>query len=281
MDTTLVAKLGAISNLTHGFIYFSDSATDAYSQIGLGPSQRYFASRGAALGPASAELIIATFFNFNPEIVYRAIPAAWDVASPQQIQAVRMQSAGAQLAALAALNVDELDEATELAGAMAQRVAYEGRPLAGANRSVPEPDDPWSRLWQRLTVIREWRGDAHVAVLSAAPVTAVEALVLHAATGQVPKKALVMTRQWSEDAWQAAVDKLQTRGLLEADGSFTSEGRAFRDEIEHRTNIASLPLVDSLGDDATRRLIDLLKPVRQALVDSGAFARLQGVSDTA
>lgn len=277
MDLDLVAKLGTVTNSTHGFIYFSESASAAYDELGLTGRQQYFASRGAAFGAVPAEVVIATFFNFNPEIVRAAIPAAWEVAEPAEIQTVRMRAAGEQLAALDALPAADLAEATELAGRMMAGVTDEGRPLAGANRSVPEPADPWQRLWQRLTVVREWRGDAHVAALAAAPLTALEALVLHAATGHVPRAALQATRQWDDDAWQATVTDLAQRGLVDADGAFTDAGRSFRDDIEQRTNIAAAPLVDAIGADDTRRLIDLLKPIQRALIESGAFARLQGV----
>lgn len=277
MDLDLVAKLGTVTNSTHGFIYFSQSAGAAYEELGLTGRQQYFASRGAAFGAVPAEVVIATFFNFNPEIVRETIPAAWDVADPAEIQTARMRAAGDQLAALDALSVAELTEAIDLAGRMVAGVTDEGRPLAGANRAVPEPDDPWQRLWQRLTIVREWRGDGHVAALATAPVTALEALVLHAATGQVPRAGLQATRQWNDEAWDAAVTALVGRGLVDADGSFTEDGRSFRHEIERRTNVAAAPLVDAIGVDDTRRLIDLLKPVQQRLIESGAFARLLGV----
>lgn len=279
MDLDLVARLGSITNSTHGFIYFSESASGAYAQLGLTGRQQYFASRGAALGRVPAEVVIATFFNFNPEIVHRAIPSAWDVASPAEIQTTRMRAAGAQLEQLGALDPTELADADALAGRMLDGVTDEGRPLAGANRAVPEPDDPWQRLWQRLTVIREWRGDAHVAALAAAPVTALEALVLHAATGAVPRQALQATRQWDDDAWDATVADMAHRGLLTVDGEFTDQGRDFRADIERRTNVAAAPLVAAIGADGTRRLIELLKPVQAALVEAGAFARLRGVRD--
>ena len=277
MDLDLVAKLGAITNSTHGFIYFSDAASAAYADLGLTGRQQYFASRAAAFGPVPAEVVIATFFNFNPETVRTAIPAAWDVASPADIQRVRMRAAGAQLAATGAMSESAVTEATDLLGRMIAGITDEGRPLAGANRAVSEPDDPWERLWQRLTVVREWRGDAHVAALTAAPVTAVEALVLHAATGQVPRAGLQATRQWDDDAWERSVADLAARGLVDADGSFTQEGSSFREAIERQTNLAAAPLVDAIGPDETRRLIDLLKPLQRGLVESGAFARLQGV----
>lgn len=271
----LTAKLGGITNLVHGFIYFAPEATEEYEAVGLPPSHHYFASRGACFGPVPGGVVVATFFNFNPAMVHAVIPEAWSMAEPADIQTARMRAAGRVLErTCGAVDADTVAEATALAGRMMDALGDEGRPLAAANRAVPEPDDPWQRLWQRVTVLREWRGDAHVAALVSAPVDPVEALALHAATGQVPRAALVTTRQWPEDDWQAGIDRLVARGLLEPDESFTDAGRALRDDIEHRTDLACLPMVDAIGAADTRRLIDLLKPVRTGLLEGGAFAAL-------
>ncbi|NDH12098.1 MAG: hypothetical protein EBY44_10305, partial [Actinobacteria bacterium] len=104
------------------------------------------------------------------------------------------------------------------------------------------------------------------------PADPIEALILHAATGIVPKGALTATRQWPDEQWDAGVARLVARGLVQEDESFTEMGEAFRADIERRTNRAALPLVEAVGPDRTARLIDLLKPVRRALLDGGAFA---------
>ncbi|MEQ8839353.1 MAG: hypothetical protein RIB98_00065 [Acidimicrobiales bacterium] len=272
-DTAVASSLGAMTNLVHGFIYFAPEAAKEYDAVGLAAEQHYFASRAAAFGPVPAEVVVATFFNFNPDIVHAAIPAAWTAAEPGAIQAARMRAAGSTLARLCP-DVDpaHVDAASVLAGAMAAGLGMEGKPLAAANRSVAEPDDPWARLWQRITVLREWRGDVHVAVLTAAPLDAVEALLLHAATGQVPKAALLATRQWSEEAWAAGLSRLRDRGLLDAEAAFTEKGRRYRGDIEHRTDVACQAMVDVVGEAEALRLVDLLKPIRRALIDGGAFA---------
>ncbi|MDW3218583.1 MAG: hypothetical protein R8F63_08195 [Acidimicrobiales bacterium] len=272
---TLAAKLGGITNLTHGFIYFAPEAAEEYAAVGLPAEHQYFASRGACFGPVPAGVIVATFFNFNPALVHAVIPDAWTLADPAAIQTARMRAAGRVLAAsCGAVSDEDIAAASAIAKAMMDGLGDEGRALAAANRAVPEPDDAWELLWQRITVLREWRGDAHVAALVAAPVDAVEALILHAATDQVPKSALVATRQWPEDAWQAGVDRLVSRGLLQPDEQFTDAGRAFREDIERRTNEACVAMVDAVGADDTRRLIDLLKPVRDGLLEGGAFAAM-------
>lgn len=273
----LSAKLNTMVGPVHGFIYFAPEAGEEYDALGLPASHHYFASRGAALGAVPAGVIVATFFNFPPAMVEPAIPDAWSIASPAAIQSARMRAAGRVLVRLAddAMSAAERTEAMELAGRMVDGVSDAGRPLAAGNRAVPEPDDPWERLWQRLTIIREWRGDVHVAALVAASVDPVEALVLHAATGIVPLAALQGSRRWGDDAYAAGEERLRERGLLTSTGEFTDEGRAFRDEIERTTDRSSLPLVDAIGTDDTQRLIELLRPVRRALTDGGAFAAMR------
>jgi hypothetical protein len=216
---------------------------------------------------------VATFYNFNPALVAAVIPAAWSFVDPTEIQQARIRAAGRALRRVEPdLDAELLAEATDIAGQMIAGVGEAGRPLAAGNRATPEPDEPWARLWQRITILREWRGDAHVAALVAAPADPIEALILHAATGIVPKGALTATRQWPDEQWDAGVARLVARGLLQEDESFTEMGEAFRADIERRTNRAALPLVEAVGPDRTARLIDLLKPVRRALLDGGAFA---------
>ncbi|MEO0494030.1 MAG: hypothetical protein AAF081_11495 [Actinomycetota bacterium] len=271
----LSGRLGSMTNLVHGFIYFAPEATEEYDSLGLPATHHYFASRGAALGPVPAGVIVATFYNFNPDLVTPAIPDAWSIAEPAAIQQARIRAAGRVLRRVEPdLDADGVAEATDIAGRMIAAVGDAGRPLAAGNRATPEPDDPWERLWQRVTILREWRGDAHVAALVAAPADPVEALILHAATGTVPKVALTATRQWSEQQWNDGVARLVARGLVRDDESFTEMGEAFRADIERRTDRAALPLVDAVGPDQTARLLDLLKPVRRALLDGGAFAAI-------
>ena len=269
----LSGRLGSMTNLVHGFIYFAPEASEEFDALGLPSDHHYFASRGAALGPVSAEVIVATFYNFNPALVAAVIPAAWSFVDPTEIQQARIRAAGRALRRVEPnLDAELLAEATDIAGQMIAGVGGAGRPLAAGNRATPEPDEPWERLWQRITILREWRGDAHVAALVAAPADPIEALILHAATGIVPKVALTATRQWSDEQWDAGVARLVARGLVQEDESFTEMGEAFRADIERRTNRAALPLVEAVGPDRTARLIDLLKPVRRALLDGGAFA---------
>ncbi|NNE75080.1 MAG: hypothetical protein HKN26_15545 [Acidimicrobiales bacterium] len=269
----LAARLGGITNLCHGFIYFAPQAITAYDELGLAAHQHYFASRAAALGAVPAEVAIASFYNFCPAVAEAALPSAWSVATPEAIQTARIAAAGAALAehCTDALTADELAEATDLAATICDTISYAGTPLAGGNRATPLPDEPLARLWQLVTTIREWRGDVHVAALVSEPLHPIEALILHAATGQVPVAALRATRGWSDDDWDAKVAGLADRGLVNADASFTPAGEATRAAIEDRTNAACVALVDAVGADGADRLFNLLKPWQAGLLASGIF----------
>jgi hypothetical protein len=277
MDLTAIAKLGANLNLVHGFIYFAPEAAEEYHSLGLVDAQSYFASRAAPLGAVPAEVVIAIFFNFNPDLVKGAIPSAWDVADPKDIEAARLRAAGRVLErAWADIDPTLIEEASRIAADMISNLGFEGKPLAAANASVAMPDDPRTGLWQRITVLREWRGDAHVAALVSAPVSALEALVLHAGTGQVPADILMGTRNWSASDWDATVSSLAERGLVDPDGTLTDAGQEFRAEIEGRTDRACVAMVDAAGDEQTTRLLESLRPLRRALQADGAFGRLGG-----
>ena len=267
-------RLGASANVAHGFVYFAPEAATAYGAIGLLDHQQYFASRAAPLGAASAATVEATFFNFAPHRVQAAIPSAWEVTTPAAAQQARLDGVDAVFARIGGIGLSpaETDEATNLLRHMIDGVDFSGKPLAAGNRDVDLPADPHLSLWQLATVIREWRGDAHNAVLTATPVGAVEALVLHAATGKVPMAALRDTRGWDEVVWAAAVASLHRQGLTEPDGSFTETGRAFRADIETRTDRACRPLVEAVGADGSARLTELLAQVGEAFSAAGLYA---------
>ena len=272
----LATNLGAMTNLVHGFVYFAAEAFEEYASIGLS-NQSYFAPRAAPMGSVTAPVVAATFFNFSPDRVGTEIPAAWDLASPSAIQDARLRGVARVLNQRVGgvMTGDSVAEATAIADEMCANLDFSGKPLAAANDAVELPADPLAALWQLVTVIREWRGDVHVAALTVAGLTAVEALVLHGATGAVDPETLRTSWGWSETVWARTVADLANRGLVNADGTFTSDGHAFRSAIETQTNQACVTLVDAVGVDKTAALIGHLKPLRKGLLASGIFPWLK------
>jgi hypothetical protein len=95
--------------------------------------------------------------------------------------------------------------------------------------------------------------------------------VLHAATGEVPARILQQSRQWSDEEWQAAVERLAERGLVTGDGAFTEAGRTLRDGIEARTDELALAPWRALGADAVDELRALVRPMSKAIVEGGGL----------
>lgn len=254
----------------HGMIYFVPEATERYAALGLDSRAGYFASRSAAFGTASAELVIATFYNFHPALVRRALPAAWRVTTPEKLLAARLEAAGAALRRAGIHEIDTLAETAELATRAAERACdyLQGRPLFAAHAALPWPSEPLLRLWHTQTLLREFRGDGHVAALLTEGVGPLDALVLHAATGHIPTVFLKFSRDWPEEEWTAAEEGLRGRGLLAGD-ELTEEGAALRQRIEDRTDELALPAYAALSDDELARLAELARVFGRAVVDNG------------
>ncbi|GAA4236240.1 hypothetical protein GCM10023075_58600 [Streptosporangium album] len=254
----------------HAMIYFVPEAAERYAALGLKRRAGYFASRGAAFGPASPELVIATFYNFCPTLVRQALPAAWDVTTPEKVTEARLDAAGAALRRAGVHEIKELAETAALARRAAERAGehLQGRPLFAAHAALAWPDDPLLELWHAQTLLREFRGDGHVAALLAEGVGGLDALVLHGATGTTPTAFLKASRGWPEEEWAAAEEALRERGLLDG-GELTEEGRTFRQRIEDRTDELALPAYAALSDDELARLAELARIFGRSVVDAG------------
>jgi hypothetical protein len=266
----------------HGMIYFAAEAAEEYARAGVSDARSaYFASRGAPLGRVPAEVVVATFFNFDPRLVHGAIPRSWDEASPAMLLAARLTAADRALRRLlgaATVDSPEMGEAAALARAAASESGMrpDGRPLYAAHASLPWPEEPHLILWHAITLLREYRGDGHIAMLVAEGITGIEALILHAAVGEIPAAVLQGLRGWSDEAWAAGRAGLQQRGLIDERGAFTEAGRIHRQWVEDRTDQAALAPWVYLGDERCGCLRELVRPWSRAITEAGTFLRPPG-----
>jgi hypothetical protein len=260
----------------HALAYFAPEVDAALTGIGLRPGRMpYFAGRSAAMGPVGAEVVAATFYNFNPEVVARVIPRAWTLATPEQVVEARFDGVDQALTRLLGddgRKSDEVAEAAELAREATAGCTGEGRPLYAAHASLAWPDPPHLVLWHAVTLLREHRGDGHVAALVLNGLSGVEALVTHIATGRgFVADAAKLTRGWSDEQWAAARAGLRDRGIFDAEGALTEAGRALRDRIEIATEAAATGPWDHLGPERTARLEELCRGLGRQVVEAGAF----------
>jgi hypothetical protein len=259
----------------HGMIYFAPEAAEEYEAIGIEPGRMgYFASRSAAMGPVPGEVVVATFFNFFPPLVLGVIPKAWTLVAPEGVLAARLRGVDRSLRRMLGDEVvasAEVAEAAKLARAATEACTAQGRPLYAAHASLPWPDAPHLELWHAATLLREFRGDGHIAALVAAGIGPLTALVLHAGTGLVPPAVLRSTRAWPDDQWDAEVARLQALGWIDGDGALTDEGKAQRGAVEDETNAVAVAPYAHLGADGCARLRDIGKQLSRTIASSGAF----------
>ena len=257
-------------------MYFAPEPEDELAALGLERgSMVYLASRAAPLGAVDAGTVTATFYNFNHEHVQRYIPAAWTVATPQEVLTARLRGADRTLQRLLgkeSLTSTDMTEAAELALRATEACRREARPLYAANADLPVPEEPHLALWHAATLLREHRGDGHLAALAIAGLSGIEALVLHNATGTAPTSALFMrTRGWSAQQWDTTRDQLRERGLLDEAGNLTRAGATLRGETEVLTDRLDAAPYDHLGPAATARLTELAGGFSRTLRAAGAF----------
>lgn len=273
-DRTIARDMWLCFETYHDVVYFTPESRAASDALGCkGGWMGYFGMRAAPLGAASAAMVTAMFYNFHPRRVGRAIPDAWAIAEPERYLSTRLSGVDAALRRMLGADVlagAEVAEAAALAGLAADAAPTGGRPLAAANAALPGPAEPHLALWQATTVLRESRGDGHVAATVCAGLDPCETLVTFAAYRGLDPGYMRVARSWSDEEWAAARDRLRARGLLTAGGELTAQGAALRRWVEERTDEAAVAPWRAIGPERTARLAALLAPMS---------ARLAGQND--
>ncbi|MEU4087695.1 SCO6745 family protein [Streptomyces aureus] len=264
-------RLWRLLEPVHAVVYFAPEPLEEFRSAGYrGFWMGYFAGRAAPLGSVGANVVHALFYNFAPARVSRALPAAWSFAPPEQALEARVRGSVRALGRVlgAAADGPEVARAAELAMRAARSAPAEGRALFAANRSVQVPQEPLAQLWQAATLLREHRGDGHVATLVAAGVGGRESHVLHAAASGVPRDVYASGRDFAEAEWASRRDALAERGLVEGNG-LSAQGRRLVARIEERTDDLAATAYDVLTADETDELARLLGPLARAVVSAG------------
>jgi hypothetical protein len=276
MTSPLVRRAHHATNSLHSLIYFAPEAEARFCEAGLDAGRMsYFAGRAAPMGAVGPGVVTATFYNFNPALVAQSIPRAWDLASPAAVIDARFAAADQVLPRLLGADLmasADLATMVELIREAASACSVEGRPLYAGHADLDWPSGPHLELWHGLSLLREYRGDGHIAALVAAGLSGIEALVSHTATGQgfIPSFAK-SSRGWSDDDWDAAVGRLTARGLLDSDGALTAAGLEVRAEAERMTDLMAAPPWQHIGDERTEEVVRIGKAMTRAVMAAGAF----------
>ncbi|WP_377324512.1 hypothetical protein ACFJIY_06650 [Pimelobacter simplex] len=260
----------------HAVTYFSPEPLGALKEAGYrGFWMGYFAGRAAPLGPASAELVQALFYNFDAEHVARALPDAWTFAPPQAALDARLRGSVATLRRVLGAGeggaAEGVARAAELAARAALAAPLPGRPLHAANRALPVPpaSEPLALLWHAATLLREHRGDGHVATLLAHGIGGRTAHVFRGLVSDTPPEVYRAARHLDDAEWADQLAVLRGRGLADAAGRLTDAGRELDRVVEATTDELAESAYDVLDDAELAQLAADLRPVAAAVVAAG------------
>ena len=122
----------------------------------------------------------------------------------------------------------------------------------------------------RGDVLREYRGDCHIAILTSAGLDGAAANALAVADGRVGANQRER-RGWTEDEWAEAYERLRSRDWTDESDAITDSGRAARAQIEDATDRVSAGSFDKEAQARTITLEGVLVNAARAIEASGAM----------
>ena len=120
-------------------------------------------------------------------------------------------------------------------------------------------------------MLREHRGDGHVAAFVGARIGGTEAHVLSAIEhGVHPPESFGRINHLPKKRLAAVMAGLRERGLVDADGRFTDAGRQTKQRIEALTDELAAPPYDALSPAELDELVAELEPITTTVVAAGS-----------
>jgi hypothetical protein len=270
MPESLARRLYELVEPLAVITYTEEEPTAAVMALGLpGMWDAYFAGRAAPLGrDVPAAVVHALFYSFAPGEVARHLPHVWELITPEA--AIAAREAGS-VAALRRILGDLADDpavarSADLLTTAGTSAPVEGRALYAALRTLPLPTEPVARLWHGANLLREHRGDGHVAALVGEGIGGTEAHVLHALSQGMPAEDFGRVSHLPKAQLAAVVEGMRTRGLIGEDGWLTEAGRQTKERVEARTDQLAARAYDVLGPDELDQLVSDLEPLAAALL---------------
>jgi hypothetical protein len=251
--------------------WWSREASESAGALGLDFFSAYVWGRAAALGPdVTPPVVVSAFGVFEPGMIEAVLSAARVTASHHAVLEARQAGgAGGLAAAAGAIDVSTVDTLGSRLSAALAGLDGAARPLFSGLRSLPVPVDPHGQLWRAAELVREHRGDGHLAACVAAGLDAAEMNVLTELWLNYPLGEYSATRGFPMERLNEAAETLQRRGWLDSDHSLTTAGRAARESIEAATDASQAGLIAALGGDV-EAIISSATTVSAAVLEAHA-----------
>jgi hypothetical protein len=275
VDAFTAGRLSRSIDTVHSISYFVPAAAERFGALGMEGRMPYFAARSAPMGAVSAATVAATFYHFNPTFVANSIPAVWELASPQAVTALRYEIIEDSLPRV----LGELVKTREFArvAGLLRRAAEaipngDGRPLYAAHAALPWPESVHGQLWHAVTLLREYRGDGHIAALTVNEMGGLDGLITHTVAGiGFSVEFARQLRGWSDEQWAAGVDRLRERGLIDDFGELTADGAELRSRVEDLTDRLAYAPWRLLSDDDGSEVAELATAIRAEVMSAQVF----------
>jgi hypothetical protein len=285
MDAAALRKSRTLASVLEpviGQVFFSPECHAAYAHLGFAPSPgllglvhlpdgpAYFTSRGSSMGQVRPGVVAAAFGVFKPEVVTTGVTLGWSLTDAATIFEARRAGAVAQLERVVGPAGEQVTRTAALLERAVEPLPVAGRSLfAGLRSWWDDPTDRWTRLFHLGDMLRECRGDAHIAAWTGAGLDGVETGLLNDVYMGLPLRSYVRTRGWSEEDLAAGIERLRDRGWLDGE-ELSDDGRVAREEIEAATDLQMMPALDALGDDLSE-VVELLRPWGVAMREAGGY----------
>lgn len=234
---------------------------------GLNFLTSYVWGRASALGEPPASLVAAAFAAFEPGLVTGVYEEGHKQLGRTELLAIRDEATTESLQHILG-HADLSFAVTTLRRGLAVADGT-GRALFAGLQARPWPDALAGQLWRACEMVREHRGDSHIAAYITAGFNPVQMNILTELYVGMPLGTYTATRGWSPDTIAANVAHLQTAGLI-TDEALTPAGLRVREEIEEHTDRMEQPLLDAIGDDL-EALLTQLNQWSAACIAAGAF----------
>jgi hypothetical protein len=215
----------------------------------------------------------ALFYNFAPGEVARHIPKVWRTTTPEAAIAARRAGCAKALRQILGDLVDAhaFARATDLLLQAATGAPIEGRPMYAALRALPIPDDEVARLFHAASLLREHRGDGHIAALMIEGVGGLEAHVLLSLDMDLPAEQFGRIHHLPAAQLTTVIDGMSDRGLIGDDGWLSESGRAVKQRVEALTDDLAAAPYESLEPDELDELVAALQPLATRLLAAQGF----------
>ena len=213
---------------------------------GLDRFAAYVWGRAAPMGEPTSAVVVAAFGVFEPALLAAAYERGRSAVGREALLKARVDATAVSLRRVLG-DIDGSPAVTALRRGV-EAADGTGRALFSGLRSLSWPDDPAAQLWRACNLLREHRGDSHLAASVSAGLDPVAMNILTELWLGMPLGPYTATRGWSESQIAASAKELEQRGLI-ASGALTAAGRHFRDDIEERTDAMEEKIVQAIGDD--------------------------------